>query len=107
MKRRQLTDRGGHGGRMFHETVDRLVDQIQDQDRLRLLEPTSLPKVLRGYRRRARPQTAIISRAAKGACERRIAAEADTAATERVTARFIRSKERMLDRLAQKLRFRP
>lgn len=43
----------------------RLADQIMTENQLRLLEPTSLPKVRRGWEPRPRPQTAIIARAAQ------------------------------------------
>jgi len=52
--------------------LEQLADHVQDLDRLRLLEPTSLPKELRGYKRRPRPKTAIIAYAAQAAYERRI-----------------------------------
>jgi hypothetical protein len=79
------------GAQMFHEKVERLSDQIRDEDLMRLLEPTSLPKILRGHEPRRRPQTAIISRAANAAT---------------TLKNFLSARERMLARIARKLRFR-
>lgn len=58
----------------FRADVSRLADQIQDEDRARLLEPVG-PKSLRGRNPIRRPQTAIISIAAKAAYERRMVRE--------------------------------
>jgi hypothetical protein len=55
---------------VFRANVSRLADDIQDEDRARLLEPTG-PKILRGYTPRPRPQTAIIARAAQAMYEKR------------------------------------
>lgn len=60
MKRRGLTDGKGYG-RPIVPRLEELADQIQAEDRMRLLEPTSLPKELRGYQRRPRPQTGLLS----------------------------------------------
>jgi hypothetical protein len=43
----------------------RMAAEVQDEDRQRLLEPTSLPKELRGWSPRPRPKTAIIALAAQ------------------------------------------
>ena len=91
---------------MFHEKVERLAEQIRDEDRIRLLEPTSLPKVLRGYQRRPRPATAIISIAAQCAYQRRLAQTAEDRETGEILRRHLSSRERMLNRIARKLRFR-
>jgi hypothetical protein len=85
-------------------TLEELADEIQRLDSLRLLEPTSLPKILRGYKRRPQPQTCIISYAAQAAYERRMAGE--SVSVDRVALKFFRERERMLDRLANKLRCR-
>jgi hypothetical protein len=84
--------------------LGKLIEGIQDEDRQRLLEPTSLPKVLRGKNPYRRPQTAIISVAAREAYERRIAGE--MVDVDAVARRFFRRHERKLERLAHKLRFR-
>jgi hypothetical protein len=64
MKRRALTEVGAGGARSFRDDVSRAIESIQDADRLRLLEPTSLPKVLRGRPPYRQPNTAILSRIA-------------------------------------------
>jgi hypothetical protein len=71
---------------LFRENVSRLVDQIQDEDRARLLEPTG-PKVLRGKNPYRRPKTAIISIAAQAAIERRMAREKIKAALAALSRR--------------------
>lgn len=76
-----------------------LIDQVQADDRQRLLEPTSLPKILRGAPPFRRPQTAIIAYAAQAAYERRMAGDA-------TLRKFFSQHERKLQRLAHKLRFR-
>lgn len=88
------------GTRSLHE----LIEQIQNEDRQRLLEPTSLPKVLRGRAPSRRPKTAIISYAAQAAYERRMRGE--TVDVDTVAAKFFRQHEAKLDRLARKLRVR-
>lgn len=82
--------------------IESLADEIQAADRMRLLEPTSLPKVLRGHKRRPRPQTAIIAYAAQRAYERRIGQES----VGIVVKRFVSAHEQMLNRIARKMRFR-
>lgn len=85
-------------------TVENLIESVQGDDRKRLLEPTSLPKVLRGRAPFRRPQTAIIAYAAQAAYERRIAGEpADQDATAR---KFFIAHEAKLRRIAHRLRFR-
>lgn len=79
------------------EALERLAERIQAEDRLRLLEPTSLPKELRGYKRRPRPKTAIIAYAAQAAYERRIQQ------TE-VIQKFLGQHAAKLRRLADRLR---
>lgn len=91
---------------MFHEKVERLADEIRELDRMRLLEPTSLPKVLRGYQRRPRPSTAIISYAAQRAYERRMSMTEDDRAMREAMRKHFSAHERMLNRIARKLRFR-
>jgi hypothetical protein len=59
VKRRALTERSAGG--TFHANVSRMVEEIQAADRLRLLDPTSLPKILRGRAPFTRPDTASIS----------------------------------------------
>jgi len=59
VKKRALTERGGGG--TFHADVSRAIEDIRGLDQLRLLEPTSLPKVLRGRPPRRQPNTAILS----------------------------------------------
>ena len=78
-----------------------LIDEIQAEDRQRLLEPRSLPKVLRGYQRRPRPQTAIISYAAQRAYERRMRGE--TIDVDAITREFFAGHERKLARIARRL----
>lgn len=80
-------------------SVHDLIEQVQDEDRQRLLEPTSLPKILRGGAPYRRPQTAIISIAAQAAYERRMAGE-------QVVRKFVSAHDRKLSRLVHKLRFR-
>jgi hypothetical protein len=77
--------------------LEYLTDHVQDLDRQRLLEPTSLPKELRGYKRRPRPKTAIIALAAKAAYERRIH-------TAEVVRNFLGQHAAKLRRLADRLR---
>lgn len=77
--------------------LEQLADRVQDLDRLRLLEPTSLPKELRGYKRRPRPKTAIIALAAQAAYERRIH-------TAEVVRNFLGQHAAKLRRLADRLR---
>lgn len=81
-----------------------LADRIQAEDRLRLLEPTSLPKVLRGWEPRARPQTAIIAYAAQRAYERRMARERGDAETAGAIHQFLTQRAGRLSRLAKQLR---
>jgi hypothetical protein len=80
---------------MFH-TAENLADQIQAEDRLRLLEPTSLPKNLRGWSPRPRPQTAIIARAAQRKYERRVT-------QDEVIGKFLGQHAAKLRRLAKRL----
>jgi hypothetical protein len=70
----------------FRASVSRLADQIQDEDRARLLEPTG-PKILCGRNPIRRPQTAIISIAAQAAYERRMAREKFMAAMNSLARR--------------------
>lgn len=77
--------------------LEYLADHVQDLDRLRLLEPTSLPKELRGYKRRPRPNTAIIAYAAQAAYERRIH-------SAEVVRDFLGQHAAKLRRLAERLR---
>lgn len=70
----------------FRADVSRLADQIQDEDRARLLEPVG-PKHLRGRPPIRRAQTAIISIAAQRAYERRMAQEKYRAALDAMTRR--------------------
>lgn len=77
--------------------LEQLAERVQDLDRLRLLEPTSLPKELRGYKRRPRPKTAIIAYAAQAAYERRIH-------TAEVVRNFLGQHAAKLRRLADRLR---
>lgn len=77
--------------------LEQLADRVQDLDRLRLLEPTSLPKELRGYKRRPRPKTVIIAIAAQAAYERRIH-------TTEVVRNFLGQHAAKLRRLADRLR---
>lgn len=79
--------------------LEKLIEEIQEEDRARLLEPTSLPKILRGHRRRRRPQTAIIALAAQRVYERRVAGEP----TDAIAMRFFRAHERKIERIARKL----
>lgn len=87
-------------------SVDALAENIQAEDRLRLLEPTSLPKHLRGWSPRARPQTAIIAYAAQRAYERRIARERGETATDRTIQEFMSQRAGRLNRLVNQLRRR-
>jgi hypothetical protein len=59
---------------VFRLNVSRLIEEIQNEDRARLLEPIG-PKILRGRSSIRRPKTAIIARAAQAAYERRMARE--------------------------------
>lgn len=77
--------------------LKQLAERVQDLDRLRLLEPTSLPKELRGYKRRPRPKTAIIAYAAQAAYERRLH-------TAEVVRNFLGQHAAKLRRLADRLR---
>jgi hypothetical protein len=77
--------------------LERLADHVQDLDRLRLLEPTSLPKELREWKPRPRPNTAIIAIAAQAAYERRIH-------TSEVVRNFLGQHAAKLRRLADQLR---
>lgn len=78
-------------------SIEQLADRVQDLDKLRLLEPTSLPKQLRGWKPRPRPKTAIIALAAQAAYERRIH-------TAEVVRNFLGQHAAMLRRLADRLR---
>lgn len=90
------------GGRSTR--IEVLADQVQADDRQRLLEPTSLPKVLRGAAQVRRPQTAIISYAAQAAYARRLAGE--TADVDSIAHKFFLERDRKLSRLAHKLMMR-
>lgn len=70
----------------FLANVSRLVADIQDEDRARLLEPKG-PKILRGWNPPPRPQTAIIAYAAQAAYERRMAQEKFEAAMASLSTR--------------------
>lgn len=81
--------------------VEVLIDEILAADRMRLLEPTSLPKILRGRVPARRPQTAIISYAAQAAIARRLRMEnIDVVAA---VNQAVRRRDARLDRLARKL----
>lgn len=71
---------------LFARETSRLVEQIQDEDRARLLEPVG-PKILRGRNPIRRPATAIISIAAQAAYERRMAREKFEAALASLSRR--------------------
>jgi hypothetical protein len=71
-----------------------LAETIQAEDRLRLLEPTSLPKILRGWS--PRPQTAIIARAAQRKYERRVT-------QDEVIGKFLGQHAAKLRQLAKRL----
>lgn len=77
-----------------------LADVIQAEDRLRLLEPTSLPKILRGWSPRPRPKTAIIALAARAAYERRGGDPAEA------IRKFLGQRADRLRALADRLRVR-
>jgi hypothetical protein len=64
LKQRQLTDaKAGFGGRTEHD-VPRLIEEIRDEHRQRLLDPIHVPRELRGFKRRAPPNTALLTRIA-------------------------------------------
>lgn len=88
MKRRHLTDGQGYGGTMFHETVVRVAEQVQADDRMRLLEPTSLPKELRGFKRRAPPNTALLTRIAFEAFKARMWADGHNLTNDEAEKQF-------------------
>lgn len=103
MKRRQVTDKGAGGApHAFRARVESLMDHVQDLDRARLLEPTSLPKVLRGRPELRRPKTAIIAYAAQAAYERRMACE--SVGIIQTVNKFFRQRDAKLQRIADKLR---
>lgn len=86
---------------MFHTvTVEALADKVQADDRLRLLEPTSLPKQLRGWSPRPRPKTAIISYAAQRAYERRCVGESN----QQIVRKFLGQRNNELRRMAARLK---
>jgi hypothetical protein len=76
VKQRQVTETPvGGSTATFHARIERLTEEIQDEDRQRLLEPTSLPKVLRGFKQRPPANTALLSRIAFEAFKSRMWAE--------------------------------
>lgn len=87
-------------------SLPQLADQVRAEDRLRLLEPTSLPKRLRGRSSRPRPQTAIIAYAAQRAYQRRVAPAQADSASESAIQEFLSMRASRLRRLANQLRQR-
>jgi hypothetical protein len=75
LKQRQLTDGASAGGISCSTPVEKLIEEIRDEDRVRLLEPTSLPKELRGFKRRPPPNTALLTRIAFEAFKARMWAD--------------------------------
>jgi hypothetical protein len=87
MKQRQLTDGVSSRGARC-STVSEIAEQVQADDRMRLLEPTSLPKVLRGFKHRPPPNTALLSRIAFEAFKARMWADGLDLDDEQALAMF-------------------
>lgn len=75
MKRRQVTESAGGLGRGTSKSYAELAEEILEEDRQRLLEPTSLPKKLRGFKRRPPANTALLTRIAFEAFKSRMWAD--------------------------------
>lgn len=73
MKQRQLTEIGG--GSIRGTSIDEHAERVRADDRMRLLDPTSLPKEIRGFKRRAPPNTALLTGIAFEAFKSRMWAE--------------------------------
>jgi hypothetical protein len=85
VKQRQLTERGGGSVR---GTFDELAEQVRADDRLRLLEPTSIPKELRGFKRRPPPNTVLLTRIAFEAFKARMWADGKNLTDEEALRQF-------------------
>lgn len=88
MKQRQVTEPIGGSGLGCSTPVTKLIEQIQDEDRQRLLEPTSLPKELRGFKRRPPPNTALLSSIAFEAFKARMWADGHNLTDEQAERMF-------------------
>lgn len=88
MKQRQLTERGGGSVRECSTDIEELAERVRADDRMRLLEPTSLPKELRGFKRRPPPNTALLTRIAFEAFKARMWAEGKDLTDEEALAQF-------------------
>jgi hypothetical protein len=88
LKQRQLIEQKSGSIRGTLLEIEMLADQVQADDRKRLLEPTRLPKNLRGFKRRAPPNTALLSRIAFEAFKSRMRADGHNLTDEQAARMF-------------------
>jgi hypothetical protein len=71
LKQRQVTERGSIG----NSSCSTLIEEVRDEHRQRLLDPIHVPRELRGFKRRAPPNTALLTRIAFEAFKARMWAD--------------------------------
>lgn len=88
MKQRQLTDGASMRDTQCSTDIDSVAERLRADDRMRLLEPTSLPKELRGFKRRPPANTALLSNIAFEAFKARMWAEGHELTDEQAKRMF-------------------